>query len=98
MVTQLRLGSVVAHGVGGPEAGAVDLIYLFLLMEYRQNIYRAIFINQIGDDLNEVIIKQGKEIYVNVRHPAPVDFDLKSDEEKNRIRLDVIHTGLLRIA
>ena len=98
MVTQLRLGSVVPHGVGGPEAGALDLIYLFLLMEHGLNAYKFIFINQIGDDLNEVIIKQGKEIYVNVQYPASNDFELKSDDDKNRIRLDVIHTGLLRIA
>jgi len=98
MTTQVRLGSVVPHGVGGPEAGTLDLIYLFLLMEYGQNSYSAIFINQIGDDLNEVIRKNGKHIYINVRYPVPAGFDLKHDEEKNRVRLDVIHTGLLRIA
>lgn len=98
MTTQVRLGSVVPHGVGGPEAGALDLIYLFLLMECRQNAYSFISINQIGDDLNEVIIKNGKQIHINVRYPAPVDFDSKSEEEKNRIRLEVTHTGLLRIA
>ena len=98
MTTQIRLGSVVPHGVGGPEAGAIDLIYLFLLMEYGQNSYSAIFITQIGDDLNEVIRKNGKQIYINVRYPAPAGFNLKSDEEKNQIRLDVIHTALLRIA
>ena len=98
MDTQIRLGSVIPHGVGGPEAGAIDLIYYFLLREYGQNSYNHIFINQIGEDLNEIILKQGKQININIRYPAQEDFELKSDYEKNRIRLDVTHAALLRIA
>jgi len=98
MATQIRLGSVVPHGVGGPQAGAIDLIYYFLLNEHSQNPHSYIFINQIGDDLDEVIIKKGKEIYINIRYPAPDDFESKNEDEQNRIRLDVIHLALLRIA
>jgi hypothetical protein len=99
MKTQIRLNSVVSNGVGsGPESGAIDLIYYFLLQEFNQNAYSYISINQIGDDLNEIILKDGKKIYINIRYPAYSDFDNKSMPEKNGIRLDVIHTALLRIA
>ena len=43
MKTQLRLNSVVPHGVGsGFESLALDLIYEFLLSEFGQNFYRWI--------------------------------------------------------
>lgn len=95
---QIRLNSVVPHGVSGPEAGAMNLIYEFLLKEHLQNAYSYISINQIGDDLNEVIIKNGKQVYVNIRYTSPNDFESKSKEDKNLIRLEVIHAGLMRIA
>lgn len=94
----LRLDSVVPHGVGGPEAGIIDLIYAFLLQEYGQTAYNYIHINQIGDDLNELIIKDGKKIYINLRYPTYTDFEQRSTEEQNCIRLDIAHTALLRIA
>jgi hypothetical protein len=94
----LRLGSVVPHGVGGPEAGIIDLIYAFLLREYGQNAYSYIHVNQIGEDLDEVIIKDGKKIYINVRYPAIEGLEQRSTKERNRIRLDVAHMALLRIA
>lgn len=43
-------------------------------------------------------MSEGKNRYVNIRYPVYPDFELKSSEEKNRIRLDVIHEGLLRLA
>ncbi|MCB0777473.1 MAG: hypothetical protein KDB99_14265 [Chitinophagaceae bacterium] len=98
MKTQIRLNYVVPHGVSGPEAGAMNIIYEFLLNEYRQNAYSYISINQIGDDLNEVIIKNGKQVYLNIRYPSPKDFELREDEDKNRIRLEIIHSGLMRLA
>jgi len=99
MKTEIRLGSVVAHGVGGHEAAAIDMIYIFLLHEFGQDIYRRIGINQIGEDLNEFVMKEpGNKVHVNIRYPVYEDFELKSVDEKNRIRLDVIHSALLRIA
>lgn len=95
----LRLGSVIAHGVGGPEAGMIDLIYNFLLQEFEQDIYSRIGINQIGDDLNEFVMKSpNKEVHVNIRFPASEDFESISNREKNFIRLSVIHEALLRLA
>lgn len=96
---EIRLGSVVEHGVGGPEAEALGLIYEFLLKDYKQNFYTRIGVNQIGNDLNEFVIKEpGNKIHCNIRYPVFEDFETKSIEEKNRIRLDVIHKALLRIA
>jgi hypothetical protein len=99
MKTEVRLGSVVAHGVGGSDAAAIDLIYIYLLHEFGQDVYRRIGINQIGSDLNEFVMKEpGDKVHVNIRYPVYEDFETKSVAEKNRIRLDVIHTALLRVA
>jgi hypothetical protein len=99
MKTEIRLGSVVAHGVGGPEAAAIDMIYICLLHEFGQDIYRRIGINQIGEDLNEFVMKEpGNRIHVNIRYPVFADFESKSVDNKNKTRLDVIHTALLRVA
>lgn len=93
----LRLGSVVPEGVGGPEAGSIDLIYSFLLQEYNCDFYEHIHINQIGDDLEEMIMKVGKKIVTNIKYPSK-GFDSKSIKEKDLIRLEVVHLALLRIA
>lgn len=99
MKTELRLGSIVTHGVGGPECGAIELIYIYLLHEFGQDIYSRIGINQVGDDLEEFVMKEsGNRIHVNIRFPVYEDFEAKSLDEKNKIRLDIIHTALLRIA
>jgi len=99
MSLELRLGSVVAHGVGGPEAGAINLIYTCLLTEFNQGHYRYIGINQIGEELDEFVLKEpGNKIHVNIRYPAHEDFESKSADEKNRIRLDIIHKALVQIA
>lgn len=99
MKTEIRLGSIVGHGVGGHEAASMDMIYICLLHEFGQDVYKRIGINQIGADLDEFVMKEpGNKVHVNIRYPAYEDFELKSVEEKNKIRLDVIHTALLRVA
>lgn len=100
MKTQFRLNSAVRHGVGSDsESGAIDLIYAFLLTEFEQDMYRFISINQVGNDLGEFVMKErGNQIYVNIHYPVYEDFETKSIEEKNLIRLDVVHTSLLRVA
>jgi hypothetical protein len=92
----VRLESVVEHGVGGPEAGAISLIYSILLQEYNFNIYNYIHINQIGTDLDEVIVVQGDNLYINIRYPIIEGFEQKTTNEKNSIRLDVIHSALIK--
>lgn len=94
----LRLESSVKNGVASPEAGLIDLIYTFLLQEYDMDVYSYIHIHQIGEDLNEVIVKQRKEIYINIRYPVYEDFMQRSEKERNMIRLDVAHQALIRIA
>jgi hypothetical protein len=100
MKTQLRLNSIVPHGVGsGSESLALDLIYGFLLSEFGQSFYRWIGINQIGNDLSEFVSKEpGNKIHVNIRYPIQDDFELKNVDQKNAIRLDIIHKALLRVA
>jgi hypothetical protein len=96
---EVRLGSVVPHGVDGTEAAAISLIYEFLLKEYKQNFYRRIGINQIGEGLDEIILRQpGNKIHVNIRYIPIDDFEKKDKNEKNRIRLEIIHQALLKIA
>lgn len=95
----LRVGSIVPHGVGGKEAGFIDFIYSYLLNEFGQAVYNHISINQIGPDLNEFIAKEpGNKIHINIRYPVYDDFEQKNVIERNRIRVDVVHTALQRIA
>lgn len=99
MKTQLRLGSIVADGIGGPECGAIDLIYMYLLQEFGQDFYKRVSINQIGDDADEfVIMESNNGIHVNIKCSDLGDFSNKSTDEKNKIRLRVIHDALLKIA
>jgi hypothetical protein len=94
----IRLGSVVPHGVGGPEAGLINLLYSFLLHEFDLNVYNHISINQIGNELEECILKDGKNIHINIRYPIFHDFELKTEADRNHIRLDVVNAALEKIA
>jgi hypothetical protein len=99
MSIEIRLGSVVINGVGGPEAGALNLIYSQLLKEFGQDLYRRIGINQIGEDLEEFVDKEsGNRVHVNIRWPTPANLDALSTDEQNRYRLEVLHASLLRVA
>jgi len=94
----INLGSVVKNGVEGPENGAINLIYSYLLQEYGLNFYNRIKINQIGDDLEELIMRENKKIHINIRYPADPNYVNKPISEKNIIRLNIIHAALLRLA
>jgi hypothetical protein len=94
----LRLVSVVPHGVGGPEAGMINLIYTFLLQDMGMTAYNYIGINQIGIELDELILKEKNNIHINIRYPSDPDFENKDSQQRNLIRLKVIHTALLRLA
>lgn len=100
MKTQIKLDSVGPNGIGGPETEAINLIYGYLFSTYGLDVfYSYIHINHItSDDLNEIVIGDGKEIYCNVRFPEVHDIAHKPVGERNRIRLDILHEGLLRIA
>lgn len=57
-----------------------------------------ISINQIGDELEECILKNGKNIHINIRYPIYQDFELKTEADRNRIRLDDVNAALQKIA
>jgi hypothetical protein len=88
----LRLGSVVANGLGGPEAGAMNLIYSKLLQDYGLNTYSYIGVNQICQDLEEIILKQpGGVVHINIRYN-------KASGIKFIDQLNIIHEALLRLS
>lgn len=97
----LSLISVIPRGVFGPECGAISLIYTFLLQEHGITHYNNIFINQVDDEIDEKVqfnFLGKKNVYVSVLYPAPEDYESKLTQEKNMIRLEIIHEGLLRLA
>ncbi len=94
-----RLGSLVPHGVGdNPDSHMLDLIYSILLQEFNQDIYSHIRVQQIGDDLDELIFKERNNIHINIRYPAFEDFETRSQKDRNSIRVEIIHTALVRLA
>ncbi|MET0463356.1 MAG: hypothetical protein ABW007_09380 [Chitinophagaceae bacterium] len=99
MKTQVKLGSMVMHGVGGPQAGSMSLIYEFLLAQFNENHYSYISVKQIDETLDEVIVKMNRnEIYVNVRYPADPEFENLDQHTQQQTRLEIMHSGLSRIA
>lgn len=92
-----KLDSIVADGVGGPESGAISMIYAIALHETGQDHY-SIIVNQIGDTVDELILKSpGKKLHINIRYQPVIDFKNKPAQEKNIFRLEVIHQAMLRI-
>ncbi len=92
LITNVQLGSLIPDGLGGARATSISIIYSFLLKEFKQTAYKQIWINQIGDDLEEKIIKKSKtEIFINIKYkPSKTSMSLD--------RLNLIHESLLRIA
>lgn len=89
---ELRLGSVIANGLGGPQAGAMNLIYSKLLQDYGLNAYSYIGVNQIGQDLEEIILKQPRGVvHINIRYN-------KASGTKFNDQLNIIHEALLRLS
>jgi hypothetical protein len=93
------LNSVVPHGVSSSrETAVIELIYAFLLKRYDADVY-SFSINQVGDDLEEFISKEPhNRVHINLRYSTYPDFEEKTAQERNLIRLEVIHTALLKIA
>lgn len=92
------LSSVVPDGITTDKGGfyAISVIYSFLLQDFNENVYSNIFLNQIGDELNEFISKQGHQVKMNYR---TIDsLKNKTEQEKNILRLEFIHNALCLIA
>lgn len=95
-----RLISIDPDGIGNQGNGLLDILYSYLLWKNGLDYYKFIRINQIGREqqIKEFVeIKKGK-VHVNLIHPTDKKFDLLDNFSKNRIRLDVIHAGLLKLA
>jgi len=93
----LRLGSVIEYGFG-PNTGAISFIYSQLLEEYNVGLHENVLINHIGNDLQELIIKQGKQIGINIRYRLPNNFNELDADKKNSVFTDIIHAALVRLA
>ncbi len=89
---------MVENGISSQEVICLEVIYRCLLHEFKQDVYSRIVINQIGDDLEEFVLKKGKGIHCNIWFPSRSSFPEWNDFEKNIELLDKIHCGLLAIA
>jgi hypothetical protein len=66
---------------------------------YFLNLDKMCIVNQVGPDLKEfVMIERGSKVYVNIHYPVYEDFETKAVNEKNLVRLDVVHSALLMVA
>ena len=93
-----QLISHEAPGIGLPEGGCVSLVYGYLLQLFHCDVYRNVIVNQIGVGMNELVLKKGTYAHVNIQYTINGDFRRMSIDERNRIRLNIIHTAMLRLA
>lgn len=96
----IRIESSMPNGIGGMDAGCLELIYDYLLQKYNQDMYRFILIHQFEKDLNELIMKgpEKARLHINIHVPPPKDFNSRSFQQRNIFRLEVVHEALKRIA
>ena len=94
----LNLGSLIENGLGGINPGFLCLIYTYLLQEFSLDVYRFIVINQIGIELDEIVMIDKKDVHINIRYPDNKNFIPKDAKEGKRLCLDIIHEALLRLA
>lgn len=90
MRTKLFLHPAAPHEAGCTEAGALCLMYMSLLHEYGQDHYKQI---SIYEGMTESVVRTGKHVCVKLKYDSE-----RRDVEKNRIRLEIIHAALLRVA
>lgn len=94
----LRLESTIINGVGGIGAGAIGLIYTIFLQQYGLDFYSYIHINQVGEDLDEFVMKEGREVYINIHHQSTINVENETAMERALIRLEVVHRALLMLS
>jgi len=95
-----RLISVDPNGIGNKENGLLDLLYSYLLWKNGLDYYSFIKVNQIHQDqgIEEFVEIEEGFVHINIIFNTDPNFDTLNDAKKNKIRLDVIHAGLLRLA
>ncbi|MBN9352181.1 MAG: hypothetical protein J0H55_15995 [Chitinophagaceae bacterium] len=94
----LRLESSINSGISGHGSGLIEIIYSFLLPEYKINFFDTIHVNEIGYDLKESVLKVGRNVYINLWWPMSVNFESVKEEEKKFIRLRLVHRALMMLA
>lgn len=99
-IEYFRLVSVDPQGIGNKGNGQIDLLYSSLLNLYGLNYYKSIKVNQIAPNqgIKEFVEIEKGFVHVNIIYIIDPRFDSLADFEKNKIRLEVIHAGLLRLA
>jgi hypothetical protein len=95
-----RLISIDPYGVGNEENALVDLLYSYFLGKNGLDHYREIKVNQVHQEqgIEEFVDIEDKYVHVNIIFNTDPNFDNLDDLSKNKIRLDLIHAGLLRFA
>lgn len=95
-----RLISVDPNGIGNKENGLLDLLYSYLLWKNGLDYYRFIKVNQIHQDqgIEEFVEIEEGIVHINIIFNTDSNFEALNDVNKNRIRLDIVHAGLLRLA
>ena len=95
-----RLISVDPRGIGNTGNGLLDFLYSYLLWQNGLGYYKYIRVNQIHQDqgIEEFVDMEEGKVHINIIFNTDINFDALDDIEKNRIRLDIIHSGLLRLS
>ncbi|MFT3677209.1 MAG: hypothetical protein QM781_15035 [Chitinophagaceae bacterium] len=95
-----RLISIDPNGIGNRGNGLLNIIYSYLLWKNGLDYYRFIKVNQIGREqqVKEFVEIDKGYVHINLIYPTDKDFNLLDDDNKNKIRLEVAHAGLLRLA
>lgn len=97
--TQIKLNSICKDGIGhSVGAELLPTLYEFLLHKEGQDYYKSITVLQISDTeeerVGEIPTRNG---FVRIIRDT-LGFDLLDINEKNIVRLGILHEGLLRLA
>lgn len=95
-----RMTSIDPYGVGNKENGLLDLLYSYFLNKYGLDYYPYLVVNQIHQEqgIEEFVDIQKNEAFVSIVFNTAPSFETLDDLHKNKIRLDLIHAGLLRLS
>ncbi|MFL9485564.1 hypothetical protein ACI6Q2_22475 [Chitinophagaceae bacterium LWZ2-11] len=94
----IRLGSTVNDGIGGISVLYINFIYSYFLKKEELDFYSFISIVQIVDDLEETVSKYENKVGIGLHFLTEGNWNEKGMNEKNNLRLNIIHTGLLQLA